>query len=305
MGCLNSEGQFEHWFANIHFSGPCNRACYFCIGQHMMGLDPINNLDTWPLAGLDKFVAKCKEKGVKEVNLTGSDTDPMMYVHLEALCEHLRAEIPGVKIGVRTNGVLTLRRSNVWELFNKVSISITSFDPELYRKTMGLGAPPDIESILAASSEEVQTSFKVNVVLCPETLTTPGEGYDSDFFRTLHVLKLMNIPRINVREPYGQPHIGDPMADVFGWTSERDVFGMPSYRIGPVTWATYWDVHYVEVESINLYANGVVSETYPVTKGYHPKLGKVEGQEHFDMSGRQQVQWVKTPKIRLPLFEKD
>ena len=62
MGCLNADSGFSHWFGNIHLSGPCNRACYFCIGQHMMALDPFNNLDEWPLVGLDDFVRKCQER---------------------------------------------------------------------------------------------------------------------------------------------------------------------------------------------------------------------------------------------------
>lgn len=63
MGCLNSEGKFEHWFGNIHLSGRCNRSCYFCIGQHMMVLDKYNVLDKFPLDGLDEFVKQCQEKG--------------------------------------------------------------------------------------------------------------------------------------------------------------------------------------------------------------------------------------------------
>lgn len=62
MGCLNSDGSFSHWFGNIHLSGPCNRKCYFCIGQHMMALDGENNLDTWPLKNIDGFVVtRCLE----------------------------------------------------------------------------------------------------------------------------------------------------------------------------------------------------------------------------------------------------
>src|SRR3990172_8839296 len=105
MGCLNSTGQFEHWFANIHFSGPCNRACYFCIGQHMMALDSLNNLDTWPLKNLDEFIQACKERDISEINLTGSNTDPLLYRHISKLHDYLEHHIPNLVLGVRTNGV--------------------------------------------------------------------------------------------------------------------------------------------------------------------------------------------------------
>ncbi len=297
MGCLNSQGQFEHWFGNLHFSGVCNRACYFCIGQHMMGLDPVNNLDTWPLNNIGEFVRHCKEKGVKEINLTGSDTDPLLYLHLDKLCAYLREQIPDVILGIRTNGVLALRRIEDWKLFDKGSISITSFDPELYKKTMGCGSPPDLKSILAVDCK-LSRNLKINIVLCPEIL---GAAHNCDLLKTLTTLHGLGIRRVNLREPYGQPHIGDPLAQL-GYEKTGERLGMPFYNLLGMD-ITYWDVHYVEVESINLYANGVVSLTYPVTQGYHPNLGKVQDQGHFLKAGRQQEQWIETPKIRLPLFK--
>ena len=55
---------------------------------------------------------------------------------------------------------------------------------------------------------------------------------------------------------------------------------------------TYWDVHYVEVESINLYANGKVSLTYPITKGRCDTTGEVLDQSFFRTSGRVRNQWA-------------
>lgn len=67
------------------------------------------------------------------------------------------------------------------------------------------------------------------------------------------------------------------------------VLGMPSYNYRGMS-VTYWDVHYVEVESVNLYANGSVSITYPITKGYDPS-GLVLDQSHFP-GGRIHEQWL-------------
>lgn len=261
MGCLNSTGKFAHWFGNIHLSGSCNRACYFCIGQHMMALDPLNNLDVWPLVNLPRFVADCRAKNVREVNLTGSNTDPLLYQHHAELCATLRAELPGCKIGLRTNGVLAMQRPDVWRL---------------YDKTMGQGEPPNIGAILALKPE---MPVKVNVVLCPESVTS------GDIMRTLDALADAGVRVVNLREPYGQPHIGTPLENPIG---ER--LGMPRYDWRGMD-VTYWDVHYVEVESVNLYANGVVSETYPITRGHAPN-GKVLGQGHWKTSGRQHAQWL-------------
>jgi hypothetical protein len=280
MGCLNSTGNFKHWFGNIHFSGPCNRSCYFCIGQHMMALDGFNNLNKWPLDGLTEFIETCNLKGIREVNLTGSNTDPMLFEHLQRLNNRLRTEIKNPILGIRTNGELVLRRLGMWNaMFDKASISFPCFDEYLYRRIMG-GTPPDIEKIVAVSKMPI----KINIVLCPEN-ADPSTLAD-----TLVRLQKIGVKKVNLREPYGQPHIGDPMVDIDA-PKIGEVYGMPLYSLDGMN-IVYWDVHYVEVESVNLYANGVVSKTYPITKGHDPVSGKVEDQSHFKVSGRLRKQWV-------------
>lgn len=281
MGCLNSEGQFSHWFANIHFSGACNRSCYFCIGQHMQSLEEIDNRDVWPLVGLEQFLLKCAEKKIGEVNLTGSNTDPLLYKHLPLLTSYLRKRIPGVVLGLRTNGVLAESKPELLDLFDKVSLSITSLDPEIYKATMGKGSPPNVREILR---RHPNIRFKANVVLCPETV----EGEMPDVFKTIDRLADFGICTINLREPYGQTRIGNPIERLWIFPQSGILLGMPYYQLGPVK-VVYWDVHYVEVESVNLYANGIISETYPVTKGHHP-TGEVKDQTQFKQ-GRQFPQW--------------
>lgn len=289
MGCLNSQGQFSHWFGNIHLSGPCNRACYFCIGQHMPGLDPVNNLDTWPLKGMEDFLAECRKHNIGEVNLTGSDTDPLLYRHLPELTGFLREQIPGITLGIRTNAILEPKHPELIDLFDKGSISVTSFDPEIYRKTMGRGSPPDVAGFI---QRHPNFRLKANVVLCPETCQNGSQ----DFLNTIRMLNLLGVKTVNLREPYGQTHIGNPLAS--RGKPDSEIFGMPTYEVFPGTHVTYWDVHYVEVESVNLYAQGHVSVTYPVTKGHDPVLGTVFDQSKFAV-GRQFEQWKNKPKLTV------
>lgn len=297
MGCLNSTGNFNHWFGNIHLSGKCNRACYFCIGQHMMDLDRFSNLDQFPLENIDGFIEKCKEKNVHEINLTGTNTDPLLYKHIPELKERLLQDIPNLVFGIRTNGEMFHLPGGKERLdcFDKISISLTSFNIPLYKATMGFGEPPDLREIIQTFPNK---NIKVNIVLCPEILQ--GDKLDeTDLILTLGKLLSLGVKRINLREPYGQPHIGDPIKQKYvGYNSFvpiSNVFGMSSYRFsefGRSTEITYWDVHYVEVESVNLYANGIVSLTYPITKGHSPN-GRVEGQWNFETSGRVRKQWLK------------
>lgn len=299
MGCLNSNQGFSHWFANLHFSGICNRSCYFCIGQHMMALDPFDNLNKRNLDNFDEFIIKCQEHNVGEVNFTGSNTDPLLYKFQSELIEDLRKVIPGVKIGLRTNGALALRNPDVWKLYDKASVSITTFQREIYRETMGQGSPPNLEEILKIKPE---MPVKVNLVLCPETTDE-----NVDYWFTLTKLRHLGIKRVNLREPYGQPHIGDPLAKEAKFNplmkQIKTTLGMPTYDFFGME-VTYWDVHYVEVESVNLYANGIVSVTYPITKGHDPVTGDVKDQENFQKSGRIRNQWL-TSKKHLPVIQSE
>lgn len=281
MGCLNSNDNFHHWFGNIHLSGNCNRSCYFCIGQHMMTLDPLNNLNTYPLLNLDKFIESCKNHNIKEVNVTGTNTDPLLYQHTQKLHDELLKHIPDLIFGIRTNGVLSEQNKDTLKLYNKGSITICSFDKKIYRNMMGGGSPPDLDKIL--KHYQHFTELKINIVLGEENL------YKKDILNTIKHCSSFGINKINIREPYGQSHIGNPL-EYWGFISVDTIYGMPLYIIDGVK-VCYWDVHYCEVESINLYANGVISKTYPITKGHDPVNGKVLDQSNFG-KGRHYQQWV-------------
>lgn len=274
MGCLNSNESFSHWFGNIHLSGPCNRSCYFCIGQHMQSLESINILDTWPLPGLGEFFDRCTARGVREVNVTGTNTDPLIYRHAATLFAAIRER--GFVVGVRTNAAANLE---LLRHVDKGSASIHSLDPAIYRAIMGSGHPPDVVDLVQRLPR-----IKVNIVLCPE-------NRGDDLMRTIDGLVTAGVQTINLREPYGQPYQGDPFANSRSRVGGR--FGMPVYEWHGAA-VTYWDVHYVEVESVNLYANGTVSDTYPITKGYDAIEGKVLDQSNWTVAKRHLPQWGKT-----------
>ena len=123
MGCLNDEGQFSHWFGNIHLSGPCNRSCYFCIGQHMMGLDQENSLKKIP-TNIGKFLRECMERKVVEICMTGTNTDPLLYKKTFELLDYIRYIMNNrVPIAIRTNGIAYDR--NTFGSYDVMQISRT------------------------------------------------------------------------------------------------------------------------------------------------------------------------------------
>lgn len=278
MGCLNSTGAFPHRFANIHFSGPCNRACYFCIGQHMMGVDHLDSLDVYPVRGYRRFIDTCRETMTPEVYLTGTNTDPALYQHLPALLEALHTEEHFRKVGLRTNGVRDLSE-DVLALLTHMSLSCPSMDPMVYAANMGHGYPPDVARWVQRCRRAL-VQLRINVVLTPSVI--PG------LMAYLQTLALMGVRSVNLREPYGQAHVGNPLADR---EPLRTRLGMPVYDVYDMD-VMYWDVHYVEVESVNLYANGHVSLTYPVSKGHDFDRGIVRDQTQWGV-GRQAMQWLR------------
>lgn len=280
MGCLNSSGQFPHWFAGIHLSGPCNRRCYFCIGQHMMALDPLNNLDTFPIKNFDLFIAECRTKDIHEMCVSGTNTDPLLYKHTDKLLGAIREALPGVPIALRTNAVAYKRE--LFSQYDKASVTLCSANEDVYRAMMGRGNPPDLARVIA---ENPHMDIRVNVVLGPENIA------HSDIFRTLDYCADLKVSRVNLREPYGQPHVGNPMPREL-WSVDK--LGMPVYHWRGVQ-VMYWDVHFVEVESVNLYANGNISTDYPITRG-HDVTGEVRDQSQFP-GGRIREQWVKAPAL--------
>jgi molybdenum cofactor biosynthesis enzyme MoaA len=239
----------------------------------MMALDSLNNLNKLP-DNLSQFLEECIKRKVKEICVTGTNTDPLLYTKTFELLSEIRFQIV-VPIAIRTNGILYNRA--IFGDYDKASITVCSFDKEIYRKMMGSGEPPNITRIL---KNHPKMPIKVNIVMGPENVD------NGDIFKTLDILSGMDIIRVNIREPYGQPHIGNPMpAEKF----DHHTLGMPTYRWKGLQ-VTYWDVHYVEVESINLYANGRISLIYPITKGHDDK-GEVHEQSYFP-GGRIQEQWL-------------
>lgn len=144
------------------------------------------------------------------------------------------------------------------------------------------GSPPDMRAIFKATPKEMEV--EINIVLCPEITTM-------DLLSTLWELSEIGYKKVNLREPYGQPHIGDPIKKLPEAYRMPDKYGMPVYLVMGVE-VTYWDVHYVEVASLNLYANGKISADCPITRGYDD-MGLVQDQSQFQKSGRIRDQWIK------------
>ena len=238
-------------FANILFAGPCNRACPFCIGKQVAPETDVDNLDLYPPRGIERFIEVVNRERIPQIVLTGTTTDPQLYRHESRLLAFLRERLhPAARLSVHTNGVLALRKINVFNQYDRACISFPSFDPETYRKMMGSPRVPDLAAILRAARIPVKISCVVNEHNAREIM---------DF---LAQCRRIGVNRLVVRRLYG---------DNREWEILRELPVVGHFRGNPVMTfegmeVTYWSFDASDMRSINLFANGTLGTSYLLTK---------------------------------------
>ena len=256
-------------FANILFAGPCNRACPFCIGKQVPDSVNVGNLDLFPPHGLDRFVLVVNRERVREIVFTGTTTDPQLYRHerrlLDLLRERLHAE---ARFSVHTNGVVALRRIDVFNRYDRACISFPSFRPATYEKMMGSRRVPDLRGILRAARIPVKVSCVVNEHNVEEIGSFVAE------------CGAIGVRRLVVRRLYGETR---------RWDILRGLPVVGSFRGNPVMSyggmeVTYWDFDESRCRSINLFADGTLGTSYLLTQT--PQLrGAAEAAPEVEAAG--------------------
>ncbi len=234
-------------FANILFGGQCNRFCPFCIGKALPKGVAVNNLSLFPPRNLDRFIDEVNRRGVRQVVLTGTTTDPQLYRHEAALLDLLRSRITtGAQYSVHTNGVLALRKLDVFNLYDRACLSFPSFVTETYEKLMGSRRVPDLELIVARARIPVKVSCVVN------------EHNLNEIDAFLDRCRQIGVRRLVLRRLYGETRrwpllLDQPVA--------RYYRGNPVYDVGGME-VTYWDFDRSESTSINLFPDGTLGTSY-------------------------------------------
>jgi len=234
-------------FANLLFAGPCNRFCPFCIGQRLPARVNVSNLDLFPPRNLDMFIDEVNRLGIRQVVFTGTTTDPQLYRHQARLLDRLRTRLDtGVHYSLHTNGVLALKRLEVFNLYDKACISFPSFVPDTYAKMMGLPHIPDLEGILARSRIPVKVSCVIN---------EHNAGEIVDFTQRC---RRIGVQRLVLRRLYGDRRAWPVLQDAPIRATYR---GNPVYDIDGME-VTYWSFEHSSSASINLFADGTLGTSY-------------------------------------------
>jgi MoaA/NifB/PqqE/SkfB family radical SAM enzyme len=234
-------------FANILFAGPCNRACPFCIGTAMPDRVNQDNLDVFPPSNIDALIREVNRLGIRQIVFTGTTTDPQLYRHESALLAFLRERVTtGAQYSVHTNGVLALRKIDVFNQYDKACISFPSFIPGIYEKMMGSHHVPDLEEIVARSVIPVKVSCVVN------------EHNLGQIDAFLWQCRRIGVQRLVLRKLYGERRVWPILAGtpVKSYYRNNPVYDMDGMEV------TYWDFDQSTSASINLFSDGTIGSSY-------------------------------------------
>lgn len=254
-------------FANINMLGKCNARCFFCLGEdipeHLAGRDDHRlHFGLWP--NFERFVDSLVSDGIHKVYLTGQNTDPLLYPHLQELIDYIQSR--GLGCGLRTNGALALRNLeaiNACKL--ETGYSIQSLTPETNRQVMGIGIP-DWRKILAATER-----CRVSTVVCRQNV---GEFFNIiDLVREFPRVQHTQARRISTetRKEEMLPHLQvyEALADEVHarFPLVREFYGANIYDLNGVE-VTFWRTVQTSIGSVNYFTDGTISDEYFVIRGY-------------------------------------
>jgi MoaA/NifB/PqqE/SkfB family radical SAM enzyme len=241
-------------FANILFSGRCNARCPFCIGRQVDPRLNEDNLRLFPPRNLGRLIEIIWQQEIRQVILTGTNTDPQLYLHEKKLLRLLREQThPETRLVLHTNGRLALHKIGIFNQYDRVSISFSSFNPVTYRKMMGVPNPPDLGEIVRRAAIPVKISC---------TITEDNAG---EIDELLVRCQEMGVQRIVLRKLFGEKRTWEELLQGdLELTQKREYRGNPVYRCREME-VTLWDFEDTESTSINLFSNGLISEQYLLT----------------------------------------
>jgi len=152
-------------YANILFTGEkCNLQCYECIGNHPSLQDLPTNLTVFPPKNIEKLLEITNKYKIKDLAFTGTNVDPQLYLYEAKLVEYIKARLTNnTKLSLHTNGLLALRKMDIFNSYDKASISLPSFNPETYEKITTSSDIPDIKRI----TNESNIPIKLSMLLTP------------------------------------------------------------------------------------------------------------------------------------------
>ena len=256
-------------FSNINLQGPCNYKCYFCLGNDLCLSNKINYLTThfnkWK--NFDSFLALCRKDNIDKLYLTGQNTDPLLYFYLDELIDYLKKE--GFKVGIRTNGFLSLEKMAVINSINSsISLSIHSLSPNIHKKITGVNTIAYWDKIINKIKVPLRVSIVVNRYNENEIFDIIKFLSNYDNVRYIQLRCVCTDTRYNT--------LKDDMAsfDRIENTIDkrfpivREFYTSKIYNIYGME-VSIWKTVQTTINSYNYFTEGIISDDYFVIEGYN------------------------------------
>jgi MoaA/NifB/PqqE/SkfB family radical SAM enzyme len=144
---------------------------------------------------------------------------------------------------------LALRKIDVLNLYDRISLSFPSFDPDTYEKMTGSRRVPDLATIVRAARVPIKVSCVIN-----EHNVGQAEAF-------LARCREIGVRRLVLRQLYGDRRRWDILSHL---TSAGVYRGNRVYDYDG-TEVTYWRFDRTSSTSLNLFSDGTISSQYLLT----------------------------------------
>lgn len=269
---VKNRNREDYSFANINLLGKCNAKCFFCLGEDIPELLSIHNqigthFTEWKNFG--KFIDKCKAENIRNLYITGQNTDSLLYKYLGELIDFLQ-DVFDFNVGIRTNGYLFEKKPELIDVVNKckanVGVSIHSMNKDTNFKILGRSHIPDWDLILPQIK-----NLRVSIVVNRYNI--------SEFFGLLEYLsRFDNIKYIQARRISTDTRYEQFAEDIQRYEELFKFIEATNKKVGDFYTAeiynffgknvSFWRTVQTSVNSVNYFTDGTISGNYFVIEGY-------------------------------------
>ena len=207
----------------ISVTDRCNFRCPYCMPEEIFGEGfPFQKRDEiLRFEEIERLAALFASAGATKLRLTGGE--PLLRAQLPRLVAALRA-LPGVAdLALTTNGVLLPRLAGALADagLDRVTVSLDSLDPEVFRRMSGRRADPDqVLAGIAAAEAAGLTPLKINCVVQRGVNDAELVALARHFHGSGHIVRFIEYMDVGTRNQWDLSQVV-PAAEVLGRIGEE------------------------------------------------------------------------------------
>jgi len=263
-------------FANINLLGKCNVDCYFCLGKdipELLNIHNHNNVHFSEWKNFEQFLQQCKDANIKNLYITGQNTDALVYKYVGELIDYLQDE-HGFDVGIRTNGYLAEKKIDIANKCKRsVGYSIHSLSSDTNYSIMKREDIPDWDNILK-NTNNCRVSIVLNRYNVKEMPALLWYLAKFDNIKYIQVRKISTDTRLeelqidrDIYEKFYKEEILDHVYPLGRIYAMYDFYGATAYDIFGKE-VIFWSTVETCIDSFNYFTDGTISNKYFVVEGY-------------------------------------